>query len=69
MNAHLRRALQEAGADPNTEQTQDFVQKLAPRILQVESGGRLIIFERLSVNFSESGYEVRSFDGAIVLEK
>ena len=38
MNAHLRRALQEAGADPDTEQTQDFVQKLAPRILQVESG-------------------------------
>ena len=69
MNAHLRRALQEAGADPDTEQTQDFVQKLAPRILQVESGGRLIIFERLSVNFSESGYEVRSFDGAIILEK
>lgn len=69
MNAHLRRALQEAGADPNTEQTQDFVQKLAPRILQVGSGGRLIIFERLSVNFSESGYEVKSFDGAIVLEK
>lgn len=69
MNAHLRRALQEAGADPDTEQTQDFMQKLAPRILQVGSGGRLIIFERLSVNFSESGYEVRSFDGAIVLEK
>lgn len=69
MNAHLRRALQEAGADPNTEQTQDFVQKIAPRILQVGSGGRLIIFERLSVNFSESGYEVKSFDGAIVLEK
>lgn len=69
MNAHLRRVLQEAGADPDTEQTQDFVQKLAPRILQVESEGRLIIFERLSVNFSESGYEVRSFDGAIVLEK
>ena len=69
MNTHFRRALQKAGADPNTEQTQDFVQKLAPRILQVESGGRLIIFERLSVNFSESGYEARSFDGAIVLEK
>jgi len=69
VNAHLRRALQEAGADPDTEQTQDFVQKLAPRILQVGSGGRLIIFERLSVNFSESGYEARSFDGAIVLEK
>lgn len=69
MNAHLRRVLQEAGADPDTEQTQDFVQKLAPRILQVESGGRLIIFERLSVNFSESGYEARSFEGAIVLEK
>ncbi len=69
MNAHLRRALQEAGADPDTEQTQDFVQKLAPRILQVEGGGRLVIFERLSVNFSESGYEVKSFDGAIVLEK
>lgn len=69
MNAHFRRVLQEAGADPNTEQTQDFVQKLAPRILQVGSGGRLIIFERLSVNFSERGYEVRSFDGAIVLEK
>lgn len=69
MNAHFRRVLQEAGADPNTEQTQDFMQKLAPRILQVESGGRLIIFERLSINFSESGYEVKSFDGAIVLEK
>ena len=69
MNAHFRRVLQEAGADPNTEQTRNFVQKLAPRILQVESGGRLIIFERLSVNFSESGYEVRSFDGAIILEK
>ena len=69
MNAHLRRALQEAGADPDTEQTQDFVQKLAPRILQVESGGRLIVFERLSVNFSESGYEARSFEGAIILEK
>lgn len=69
MNAHLRRVLQEAGADPDTEQTQDFMQKLAPRILQVGSGSRLIIFERLSVNFSESGYEVRSFDGAIVLEK
>lgn len=69
MNAHLRRVLQEAGADPNTEQTQDFVQKLAPRILQVESGGRLIIFERLSVNFSESGYEARSFEGTIILEK
>lgn len=69
MNAHFRRVLQEAGADPNTEQTQDFVQKLAPRILQIESGGRLIIFERLSANFSESGYEVRSFDGAIILEK
>ena len=69
MNAHLRRALQEAGADPNTEQTQNFVQKLAPRILQVERENRLVIFERLSVNFSESGYEVRSFDGAIILEK
>lgn len=69
MNVHFRRVLQEAGADPNTEQTQNFVQKLAPRILQVGSGGRLIIFERLSVNFSESGYEVKSFDGAIVLEK
>ena len=69
MNAHFRRVLQEAGADPNTEQTQNFVQKLAPRILQVEHGGRLVIFERLSVNFSESGYEVKSFDGAIVLEK
>lgn len=69
MNAHLRRVLQEAGADPDAEQTQEFVQKLAPRILQVESGGRLIIFERFSVNFSESGYEVKSFDGAIVLEK
>ena len=69
MNAHFRRVLQEAGADPNTEQTQDFMQKLAPRILQVERENRLVIFERLSVNFSESGYEVRSFDGAIVLEK
>lgn len=69
MNAHFRHVLQEAGADPNTEQTQNFVQKLAPRILQVEHGGRLVIFERLSVNFSESGYEVKSFDGAIVLEK
>lgn len=69
MNAHFRHMLQEAGADPNTEQTQNFVQKLAPRILQVERGGRLVIFERLSVNFSESGYEIRSFDGAIILEK
>lgn len=69
MNAHFRHVLQEAGADPNTEQTQNFVQKLAPRILQVEHGGCLVIFERLSVNFSESGYEVKSFDGAIVLEK
>ena len=69
MNAHFRHVLQEAGTDPDTEQTQNFVQKLAPRILQVERGGRLVIFERLSVNFSESGYEVRSFDGAIILEK
>ena len=69
MNAHLRRTLQEAGADPNTEQTQEFVQKLVPHILQVEREGHLVIFERLSVNFSESGYEVRSFDGAIILEK
>ena len=69
IDAHLRRELQGAGADANTEQTQDFMQKLAPRILQVEGGGRLVIFERLSVNFGESGYEARSFEGAIVLEK